>query len=244
MGEHTFGNEARHVVPVPNREMLLEFCYSHEYVIANTRFQQDPDKQVTYYELQATPVDPITSESFAMIDFLLAPAERLSSVRKLRSDILACISSHHFPVLAQIRLVRDKGERPPRRARRDWKSLQHQHVKTAFLSNVRARTGELEGASNEEAADAWGTLRRNICGAIEDCIPAEARSRRRPWISGNTLQLIEQRSLARQSGDIGREKSLAREIKRSARRDRAAWLRDIAAQGNWGAIQKLRRGRK
>ena len=81
MGEHAFGNEARHVVPVPKREMLVEFCYSHDYVIANTCFQQDPDKQVTYYELHATLVGPITPESFAMIDVLLAPANGLSRPR-------------------------------------------------------------------------------------------------------------------------------------------------------------------
>ena len=53
--------------------------------------------------------------------------------------------------------------------------------------------------------------------------------------------MIEERDASRHSGDIVTELRLRKDVKRSAKRDRARWLEDIAASGDWNALRKLKK---
>ena len=52
---------------------------------AATFFENPPEEQVTYYDLKAKPMDPVTWQLFAQIDHLLVPRDWLSCVRDVYS---------------------------------------------------------------------------------------------------------------------------------------------------------------
>ena len=50
VGDSGFGREAQHRVEVPNRDLLLEFCISPGYVVAQSFSPQDAEEKVAYHE--------------------------------------------------------------------------------------------------------------------------------------------------------------------------------------------------
>ena len=86
----------------------------------------------------------------------------------------------------------------------------------------------------------------NSCflAAAAHTLPPEPRIARRPWISQATLDLICDRTNARRTADYSLEKELSKEIRRSAKRDRAQWLTDLAASGSWDSMRYLKKKRK
>jgi exonuclease III len=55
LGDYCFGREAQHAVEAPNRELLIEFCTSLEYIVANTWMPNPWEMQVTYHEPSVHP---------------------------------------------------------------------------------------------------------------------------------------------------------------------------------------------
>ena len=80
--------------------------------------------------------------------------------------------------------------------------------------------------------------------AAESSLNHVVASRRRPWISQGTLDLIDQRRIAHVSGNFVLEASLHKNIKKAARADRRKWLEDLAGSNSWASLRKLRRGTK
>jgi len=66
----------------------------------------------------------------------------------------------------------------------------------------------------------------------------------KPWISQATLDLVDRKRLARSQGSYVTEKLLRKQVQKSAKRDRANWLQDLAARGDWASLKMLRKGRK
>ena len=73
LGDFGFGRQAQHSVEVPNRDLLLEYCTSVGYVVANTQ-------TVTYHEPRVAPMSAINENDFSVLDVFLTPAETLSDV--------------------------------------------------------------------------------------------------------------------------------------------------------------------
>ena len=62
---------------------------------------------------------------------------------------------------------------------------------------------------------------------------------KRPWISSSTLSSLMRRNEARANGNYSEEKLLHREVRASVRRDRARWLDEQVAGGNWKGVRNL-----
>ena len=70
--------------------------------------------------------------------------------------------------------------------------------------------------------DQLGQVIRNVSERI---LPKQIAQRQRPWISQNTLQLIDERQRAREQRNSVQEQNLTREIKARVKIDRNEWLR-------------------
>ena len=81
-------------------------------------------------------------------------------------------------------------------------------------------------------------------GKAEEALTNQLPSKKKPWISQATLDLINRRHLARTSNDVDEELRLHKLIKKSARMDRRLWLEDLAGSRSWAALRKLRRGHR
>ena len=64
MGECGFGHEAHHGVEVPNRDLLLEYCFSSGLFVANTCNDVPAFRKVTYHEPRVPPMSPIDEADF------------------------------------------------------------------------------------------------------------------------------------------------------------------------------------
>ena len=80
--------------------------------------------------------------------------------------------------------------------------------------------------------------------AAHATLPVTRSRAQRPWIRFQTLGLIAERSRARSGADFQLEKQLNAAITKSAKRDKDAWLNDLAGSGDWAQVRKLRRGFK
>ena len=244
VGDYTFGREAQQSVEVPNRDLLMELCVSRRYAIANTFVPNEPSQQVTYYEVGSTPASPITETTFAMLDIVLVPVDSMWKVRYLHSDPLAAMSTHHFPVTVRLCVEQARRNTPASRPKYDFSALSETRVRDAFLHCVSSLRHDETAEEWPCLNTSWERLRSNLVTAASEVIPEISRSKRRSWISDATLRLIEHRARCRQLADAETEKRAAKEINKSARQDRARWLRDMASQGTWASLTRLRRGRK
>ena len=80
--------------------------------------------------------------------------------------------------------------------------------------------------------------------AALEALPVRMARAQRPWISRQTLDLIEERRQARADANAALEQRLHGDIKRAARADRKAWLLDNLSSGSWASVRQLRSGFK
>ena len=230
MGEYGFGREAQHKVEIPNRDLLIEFCVGHRYAVAHTFFSQDNETKVTYHEPNTAPMDAISPTGFSVLDLALVPVEWLGNMRSIASNRFAALASHHFLVhtVLDINLVRPAPL--PRQPRLDWSALQRSPlIRKAFVNDISHKLPALSEHSLHDGAwmDACGDIRR----AAEANLPSIPEPPNKPWISQATLDLVDHKRLARAQGNWVTEKLLRKQVQKSAKRDRANWLQDLAARG-------------
>jgi len=239
LGEYCFGREARHATEVPNRDLLVEFCTSHGFFVANTLLPNLPHNLVTYHEPRVPPMSPISEAGFSTLDFALVPQNTIGQVLSLSSDRLATIASHHFPVTAVLGVATDKKQLGNSCRRTNWAALQNVPVRDEFLKCFRDSPTIVDTGPCIE--DRWTNLSKTLLNAADKCVPNMPFQRKTPWITESTLELIRQRRAARCTANWELERSLRREVKKAARRDRAQWMEQLASKGDWNSLKKLRR---
>ena len=254
LGEFGFGRVARHVTPVPNRQLLMEFCFGEDLCVANTFFNHTPDRLVTFREVGTPPFADVSPDRFAILDLFVLPRSCSCCVHDITSDRSISLASQHFPVTAVFTFTFDADpiQRTRSQTRRNWCALSDPTVRQQFVSSVSAELVErsstedlqvLEDVSNIPTVnERWKLLKDAAIRCAEAHVPTVHKQPRKPWISAATLALIQSRTLAHISGDWLLEKSLRKQVHRSAKRDRARWLEALVAGGDWTSIKRFRRG--
>jgi hypothetical protein len=83
-----------------------------------------------------------------------------------------------------------------------------------------------------------------VQAAGEVVLPARQKQANKPWISQETLDLVDEKRRARAHGDWELEKTLRKQVHKSAGKDRTNWLQQLAVAGDWASLRSLRKGRK
>ena len=241
LGEHCFGREAVHQVELPNRNLLMEFCSNWDYTVANTLVPNASHNQVTYYEPIARPMEPITIGRFNVLDLLLMPSDDADRLISIVSDRSAAIASHHFPVVSvlQVQLQRTDAQTSVRRIV-DLEALQNDRVREQLVRDFK-RT--MATRTNTSIDSRWQSMCDAMRIAMSDNLPKLQLPKKRPWISERTLALVAQKCGARSTNRWELEKELKGQIRKSVRRDRAAWLEDLASTGGWKQLRLLKKPR-
>ena len=214
-----------------NRELLVELCTSHSLAIVNTFLNVPIESRVTYRNLGVPPMEAVTPGRFGQLDVLLTPQQDLHQVTDVRSYRSEPLASQHFVVIAEI-----DGALPPRepgmpRVRIDRDALKIPAVGQTFRDQF---LGALSGKGEVRINGSVNALSDSISAAFrtaEESLPRLAATRRRPWIRQSTLALIDQRAMARRSGDYHEEQRLQKEVRKAAQADRNVWLSELAGQG-------------
>ena len=135
----------------------------------------------------------------------------------------------------------------------DWSCLTQTSYCAAltdtFISNMRtnceAHTDPFRDQNVQATIDArWDQM---CVAAFESCAPVLPKAqivKRKPWISTSTLELLLERQCARTSGDWSKESQFHKAVRKSARRDRAQWLQNLADEGSWQSLRALQRGQQ
>jgi len=98
IGPWHFGQEAVGEVEVPNRDLLVEFCYATDLIVANTFKNVVEEEKVTYMEPGSAPMGPVTSKKYAMLDLILCDGKSLDDLKELKSNRAATLATDHFLV--------------------------------------------------------------------------------------------------------------------------------------------------
>ncbi|MFM7987141.1 MAG: hypothetical protein ACKPKO_48300, partial [Candidatus Fonsibacter sp.] len=87
-----------------------------------------------------------------------------------------------------------------------------------------------------------------ITAAAESTLPKGGPRTHSQWMREDTWALIQQRQIARETGDHDRETTLNGEVKKSARRDKAIWIKERLRESQdgpprekWSWLRRLRK---
>ena len=126
-------------------------------------------------------------------------------------------------------------EKQPRRqkcnaVKLDYSALQQAEVRESFTEQFRMHMGKMSIPRNADEAllDINGSIRQ----AAKDTLPQKPIHQKKPWISGKTLAMIEERNDYRVKNDGTNERRLNRLIKQQVKLDRYQWLDNLLEDGN------------
>ena len=206
--------------------MLTEFCSTYDLQIANTFTDLPADRLVTYREPGVAPLAPITSSTFAQLDLMLIPKSYASRIRFIESDRLQALSSQHFLVISsmEVSVPIIKHERT---LRMDYQALRDPDFAKWFSQQVVSEFQQFP-ADYCDVDTFCQRLQNTLCNTATSNLPKSQIWAKRPWISENTLALIDRRYIIRSNGDWQQEKKLSRLIKNNVKHDREIWLQHLA----------------
>ena len=247
IGPHAFLNPVQQLNPEMNRYLLLRFCAAAGLVITNTFFEHSMDETLTYFDIGTDKNAPASSHGFAQLDIALVSSQWFNSVLDVRSDRKAPLASHHFLTMMYLTANIEKTGRAQGVSRLDTAALQDRDVAKIFANRFRyfCNSCDGHGSADRDRGDTKETcerISRAFHQAARDILPTKMVTKKRPWISSQTLSLIESRLHARRQADYSQEQALSRRIKIQAKIDRDVGLLNLAGSKDWGQLKRLRRG--
>ncbi len=204
-----------------NGDRLVNFASANRLVVSSTRFQHPQRHLVTWFSNDARTRNQIDHRrsrwASSAIDCRAYNGAQTGSEH----------GSDHAMVRAHLRLRMKAAHIPNRPAKLDTAK-----VKTAALEHLRLDLrNRFEGLQLDEDAsleDEWRELKDAVADASQAHL-GKTRRRRRDWVTGETIALVEQARLARiQSAPNHRERR--RQTTRALRRDRNAFWKVIAEE--------------
>jgi len=110
-------------------------------------------------------------------------------------------------------------------------------VRSAFGADVSSRIRALDAVPDESANELWRKYRDMIVASAKEVI-GDQKPAKKPWVTQETLAIIEQRWTAMQRGDSDEYKLLTAARRRALRRDKQMWADRLALDGE----EHLRQG--
>ena len=77
--------------------------------------------------------------------------------------------------------------------------------------------------------------------AADACLPVVTAQPHRPWTSGRTLRLIDERNVARSTANLVEEKRMNALVKKSVQQDKRSWFHAALSEQDWNAIRRLKK---
>ena len=86
----------------------------------------------------------------------------------------------------------------------------------------------------------------NMMPSAKQILPSKVRIGRKPWITGETMKLIEFKHCVSRTNDPERYKKASKEVKRATKKDWEAWLdemtdKDLDLRDKWLGIRFLKK---
>ncbi|CAH1248758.1 Hypp8389 [Branchiostoma lanceolatum] len=234
MGRHGCGNIN------DNGERLVDFCLSNRLVIGGTIFPHKNIHKLTWNSPDGNTIN--------QIDHVMVNKKWQRSLLDVRVYRGADVGSDHHLVVSKIRLK--LRATPPTKKRHkvfDTHKLHTPEIKHEFALELRNRFQALENLEDEGEQDivetTWNTITKVYSETAEKVLGYRKR-KDKEWITPETWRNIEERKRAkgkmlntksRRAKDIYRNKN--KEVKRSARRDKRAYVEELASEAERSATR-------
>jgi len=220
VGKHGYGK--RNV----RGDMLVDFCAANSLFISNTFFQQS--KASRYWTWESP--DGVTHNQ---IDFIITNKRGMGCVRNCRTYPSADCGSDHQLLLANVK-VRLKVKKPVSvKQRIDVGKLKNSEILNIYRQEMEIRwVRDMEILSDKRTGTEmkWNSIKEHFTQVAEDKIGKIAKRNSRSWLTDKTLDVAEQRRIAKskrkESGEAKKHHNyLCREVKRLAKKDKEAFIK-------------------
>jgi len=188
LGEFVLGNPARVLEPGTNRELLMELCSSTSLVVANTLCEVPRERQITYYDIGATPASEFSHKNFTAIDFVLVPRDMQRSIGPVVSDRGAALTTHHFLVETMIDVAVEKQRPRVGTGHKDVAALRSPAVAQKFADEFAKLIGTADATA--DVSEACGQICNACSRAAQAALQERSVQARRPWISSFFLIVL------------------------------------------------------
>jgi len=145
------------------------------------------------------------------------------------------VDSDHFPVVARLWIKLNRiGQRKVQPFRHNLQRLNDTETRRQFY---RAVTEALisepppDSAPSPQSVESMWSGYKTALNTAASSILGPAKCKRKPWISENTLSIIERRRKAAQTGDMEEYRRLAGDRRRALRFDKSQWAESIVLEG-------------
>ena len=205
-------------------DRLLQFAQEKGLYVANTKYPSKESRKSTW-------ISP-GGRHRNMIDFVMVQQQWSKIVQQCRSFPSADIASDHELVLCNLdlKLTRYRQRKAMKNTKR-WNLEKLKQPITHIIFETQVATN-LEQAHTESIVEI-DNLCNTIVRTIEDAADATIKSVRtikKPWISDDTMRLVEQKrtaKAARMTSDdrMAIYRQLCKDVKKAARKDKENWIK-------------------
>ena len=169
-------------------QTLVDFCTEHKLVITNTLFQLHNRHRYTWKS-----PDSVTR---AQIDYILINKQRVQSVNNARTCLSAdCDTDHNLVTLAlKLRFKKKQMQQQPLI---DLDKLKNENHRQEFQIKITNRFEVLEGTHEPNSPkELWQLLKDVTLNSARETLQRD-HTKRRSWISNDTLELIKRKRAAK-----------------------------------------------
>ena len=197
-----------------NRQRLIDFCVQHDACIVNTMFQKPNRKTITRVRPGfILDNSEVSAHNCDQDDFIIVSNRWKNSFLDAESDIDGIKGSDHFPVwakcLTKFRKHSKKQELEPKLPR-----VATKEEKVAFNEHIKHNTEDTD----------WDEKVRT---AAKQTIAAPTQKAKKPWITDDTLKLVDEKHRLEHAGDQQKYKDACKIAKKAIKKDWETWLHTI-----------------
>lgn len=169
---------------------LVEWCQMHDFLIANTCFQQHPRRLVTW--------NSPDKRTRNQIDFIMVPLRFRSSVLNVKTYPGADCNSDHNPVVSRIRLRLKTTKKPNSKWRPDYTTCKSEEKRIELQKTTKRNMllHQKETSSENQAMQLEEEFRifsHAVQLATEKHVPNKEIQKHKPWMTQEILDKMEER---------------------------------------------------
>ena len=248
LGEHIFGTHEDSIDLLTeqqqdNRERFISMCQDNHLVAANTLFQKDPAKLVTYRNT-TTPnfSEPFTTSRFAQLDFVLINSRWKNAITNVESSCFHPITTDHKLLVANLRVKLAK-----RRYAETTKRPKYRPPTQNQIHKYNMQVAELVQDRVPQATDdplkLWADILHEAANNAFTMFPP---AQRKAYISAEAWDLLSKKRQHNHAGSTETakdlEKQLRKQIRQGQRKSMLQQLEEMDKQGyKWQGLKQMKK---
>ena len=226
-----------------NRQRFIDLCQQHDLLVANTLFEKEPAKLITYRNAtNPSFAPPYTTDRFGQLDFILINSKWKNAITNAESTSGHSISIDHTLLLANVRIK--LAATKALRCQRLPKYRTPTNEELILYNNDICRKIDAETFSEE--ADPFDIWAKTLIDTAEQCFTAIPPEQKKAYLSQTAWDLLCQKKRHQEQNNVDIVKELEKQIRKQIRQDKKAHmqmqLEEMDAQGyRWSGLKKLRK---